>query len=78
MSNQTEGSDGSGGVTARVQDQHCPHCGGVKSGWVIYDRVGPNLPQRSITFRCPECKKMLSKGVVYWYDDRDADQEGEE
>lgn len=58
-------------ITARIQDRHCPHCMGIHTGWVIYERVGPNLPQRSISFRCPSCKTILSKGLVYWYDDED-------
>lgn len=56
-------------ITARIEDRHCPHCRGIHTGWVIYERVGPNLPQRTISFRCPSCKTNLPKGVVYWYDE---------
>jgi len=63
-------------VTAEIQERHCPHCRGLHTGWVLYDRVGPNLPQRSITFRCSSCKEMLSKGLVYRYDDPEPEENG--
>jgi DNA adenine methylase len=62
------GIDRTATVTAQLDDRCCPCCETICTGWVIYERVGPNLPQRTITFRCSSCKTFSPKGVVYWYD----------
>jgi len=55
-------------VTAKTDKRCCPDCKMMRTGWVVYERVGPNLPQRSISFRCQSCKTISPKGIVYWYD----------